>query len=760
MGNKLSCSCAPLIRKAYRYEDSPWQNARRRDGHLLRLWAEVFHVSATSGTVKWQQVSEDLVPVNITCIQDTPDCVFHITAYNSQVEKILDVRLVQPGTRLGQASECFVYWKDPATGDTWGLNFTSPIDAKQFRECCSPSFKFSRKASSSYSLKLEPPKQQKTKGKRKPQSTPSSPSRSRELQCTCMTAENLHRARNGRVRYTGAATLPRVQPRSVDDYKISYDNRGGRTQTHASSTSVYDNSSLRRGTTTASVHGGGHKAGNRLDPSSNATTTVKTSLQERISDVGGSYHYDSRQANNQARQLYAQSTRKEQAKSIDCSVMSEKKERSRPEELQPQSRNKSKSSDNVFEQSQVDVPGLSLDSNTLKRMLHPLPSNSSPDRDSELKRRLLRKLNSDESRDANRSRQHRSETGRRRSLERSMCLDLPDPDQSPPSDHFLYDNHCYVTPPNSSNENSDADRPYVSSDEGPGHFAPTHTPSSPTSRLLLEYEMHLRNALARGLDAESYSLHTFEALLSQSMENVVALMREVHAELEAIRQEERHINTLDGMIENVEKRAALSGKCNTLPLPPFSRHPVLTSGGLSAGSSFEINPPASIPQQPSIESTDSRIYLTSSEISDDDRLSLTTALSEEEDGEARNSPYRARSGSAAASFNCTGAVRKAGFLSVKKWLLRKKQQVELARKRGWKGYWVCLKGTTLLFYPCDNRDNRAIDSTPKHLIIVDGAIMQPIPEHPKRDYIFCLSTAFGDAYLFQVQFSISSSKCT
>jgi len=64
-----------------------------------RLWAEVFHVSASgTGTVKWQQVSEDLVPVNITCIQDTPECVFHITAYNSQVDKILDVRLVQPGT--------------------------------------------------------------------------------------------------------------------------------------------------------------------------------------------------------------------------------------------------------------------------------------------------------------------------------------------------------------------------------------------------------------------------------------------------------------------------------------------------------------------------------------------------------------------------------------------------------------------------------------------------------------------------------------
>lgn len=91
------------------------------------------------------------------------------------------------------------------------------------------------------------------------------------------------------------------------------------------------------------------------------------------------------------------------------------------------------------------------------------------------------------------------------------------------------------------------------------------------------------------------------------------------------------------------------------------------------------------------------------------------------------------------------------FLSVKKWLLRKKHQIELARKRGWKGYWVCLKGTTLLFYPCDSREGRSVEAAPKHLIIVDGAIMQPIPEHPKRDYIFCLSTAFGDAYLFQVR---------
>lgn len=73
---------------------------------IFRLWAEVFHVSASgAGTVKWQQVSEDLVPVNITCIQDSPECVFHITAYNSQVDKILDVRLVQPGKTSKNSAE-------------------------------------------------------------------------------------------------------------------------------------------------------------------------------------------------------------------------------------------------------------------------------------------------------------------------------------------------------------------------------------------------------------------------------------------------------------------------------------------------------------------------------------------------------------------------------------------------------------------------------------------------------------------------------
>ena len=91
------------------------------------------------------------------------------------MEKILDVILSSPGTRIGQASECFVYWKDDRRNDTWGLNFTSPIDAKQFRECCDFS-----KSSARYLYK---------NGLRLgSKSSPASPTK-QEPQCTCLVSD-------------------------------------------------------------------------------------------------------------------------------------------------------------------------------------------------------------------------------------------------------------------------------------------------------------------------------------------------------------------------------------------------------------------------------------------------------------------------------------------------------------------------------------------------------------------------------------------
>ncbi|XP_018059467.1 PREDICTED: protein still life, isoform SIF type 1 isoform X4 [Atta colombica] len=867
MGNKLSCSCAPLIRsKTYRYEDSPWQagarggmgggGGRRGDtGHLLRcgslrdrkrLWAEVFHVNSSGGGSKWQQVSEDLVPVNITCIQDSPECVFHITAYNSQVDKILDVRLVQPGTRIGQASECFVYWKDTVTNDTWGLNFTSPIDAKQFRECCSPSFKISRKASSSYSLKLEPPNKQKIKTRRKPLSTPASPSRSREPQCTCMTPEQYARLRSQDTRYRspcGPSTLPRTIGRSTE-----MDMTPGRDKITAatSSASLYDNvnnTSATPGKTpkagdsakqkekqnetcqttpkTANIGIGTVTVGSQIDSPDEKGSTISPKKQKQSQDTStqqNGIEMLKSEGTQAGGTLQIKSLRKEQlhhTKSADYT------------ELEMQNgnlfnivnnnhghRSKSKSTDDMrIENAQNG--GISLDSNTLKRMLKPMPSIDSPVTSPEMTRKrhshhsyhyhpsnnnqkyMMQEIDNENyahpyrapynnkfqsSRSAHdMSRQYSGGRGRTYlDSERNRCTG----DMSPPSDNVIFDNQCYATTPSSSNGNSDMEQPnHCNSRRCNGgqtyqqSMQSVSTPGSPTSRLLLEYEMHLRNTLAKGMDAESYSLRTFEALLTQSMENLefaenipLNVQRTPHASRR--RSNSNKSSTLPlsyrycNERQNSKDRDGYYSDRNEMVREKRERDPDRDRGYLSDYNSrgtFDRQDSVrsdymsdrdgryGIVQQASLESTDSRLcYLTSSEMSDDDRMSLTTAVSDDDDGEsAINSPYRKQTGTAAASFNCTGAVRKAGFLSVKKWLLRKKHQIELAKKRGWRGYWVCLKGTTLLFYPCDSQESRAMEAAPKHLIIVDGAIMQPIPEHPKKDYIFCLSTAFGDAYLFQ-----------
>ncbi|XP_053674323.1 protein still life, isoform SIF type 1 [Anopheles nili] len=915
MGNKLSCSCAPLMRKAYRYEDSPWQASRRRDGHLLRLWAEVFHVSASgAGTVKWQQVSEDLVPVNITCIQDSPECVFHITAYNSQVDKILDVRLVQPGTRIGQASECFIYWKDPMTNDTWGLNFTSPIDAKQFRECCSPSFKFSRKASSSYSLKLDPPGKGKVKTKRKPLSTPASPSRAREPQCTCMTAEQYARIRAQDPRYRGSSTLPRATNRATETETL----RSEKIATATSSTSLYDNVGANNTQGNAiNNQETGHRQTKSQETSTMTNVGTVTGNAVTQNHVGSQIGQDesgstmgnqrpeetSKSEGTQAGGTLQQPERSTKTTSTGTGTRTKDFNEEMPRDQHDMHhniinnnaarRNKSKSTEDM-----------NVDSSTMKRMLKPMPSAESPVTSPEMGRRRYNYYNSATntphthqhtihnahmlnnngtiSRNASQSSRF---SGSRSSHEigrghqhggRGLYLELERErscvEGSPPSDNVMFDNQCYATTPSSSNGNSDQDQPPYGRQSGRHshhHQNPpnvTPTPGSPTSRLLLEYEMHLRNTLAKGMDAESYSLHTFEALLSQSMENLElaeslpgsnqrspypirrssaksstlplphrlggnerpVTVRERDRDRdgyysdrnELIRERERDRDRDRGYLSDHNSNYSTTTRCASCigesARAQWFRHsdgwrsgsstfgsgsgPGLVSSQSTAGGGHKRSPWDSLPslrqdsslndsgyksnradsfeqrgvfdrqdslrsdymsdreprygivQQASIDSTDSRLcYLTSSEISDDDRMSLTTAVSDEDDGESvMASPYKAKqTGTAAASFNCTGAVRKAGFLSVKKWLLRKKHQIELARKRGWKGYWVCLKGTTLLFYPCDSREGRSVEAAPKHLIIVDGAIMQPIPEHPKRDYIFCLSTAFGDAYLFQ-----------
>lgn len=53
---------------------------------------------------------------------------------------------------------------------------------------------------------------------------------------------------------------------------------------------------------------------------------------------------------------------------------------------------------------------------------------------------------------------------------------------------------------------------------------------------------------------------------------------------------------------------------------------------------------------------------------------------------------------------------------MKNWLLHKKKKVYLAPCRTWKYYWVCLKGTALLFFDSDEESSVTENSMPKHLL--------------------------------------------
>ncbi|GIY98619.1 protein still life, isoform SIF type 1 [Caerostris extrusa] len=402
------------------------------------LWAEVFHVSSSAGAAaRWQQVSEDLVPVNITCVQDSPECVFHITAYNSQVEKILDVRLVQPGTRLGQASECFVYWKDPTSGDTWGLNFTSPVDAKQFRDCCQ--------------LKLKA-------GKRVPQSTPSSPSKAggREPRCTCaMTIEQMQRAKNGRARCAAAGSLPTTLSR---DY--------GRLSNHPSSQSVYDNvsTSLRR------------------------STPIPNAVKQTRSDVNlstiGQRETTTFSRTELARAKFAQASigGAEDAKSVDYGMgMGAILRKASSQDIREGSI-KSKSTDNVntaATPSETAAKKPLTASASAEDKLKPPKPPPKPEPPPKRGKSSRGQAPSGGTKATSSSKEHGasssskgakptsssakpSKSGAKKKSVKKLEVP-PERERSPPSDHLLYDNLCYATTPSTSNDNSDA--PFLSSEE-------------------------------------------------------------------------------------------------------------------------------------------------------------------------------------------------------------------------------------------------------------------------------------------------------
>ncbi|XP_029900040.1 T-lymphoma invasion and metastasis-inducing protein 2 [Myripristis murdjan] len=97
-----------------------------------------------------------------------------------------------------------------------------------------------------------------------------------------------------------------------------------------------------------------------------------------------------------------------------------------------------------------------------------------------------------------------------------------------------------------------------------------------------------------------------------------------------------------------------------------------------------------------------------------------------------------------------GVVRRAGWLSFKPLLtLHKDRKLELVARRKWKHYWVTLKGCTLLFYETYGKGSPEQELTPRYALLAEDSIVQAVPEHPKKENVFCLSNTYGDVYLFQ-----------
>lgn len=43
------------------------------------------------------------------------------------------------------------------------------------------------------------------------------------------------------------------------------------------------------------------------------------------------------------------------------------------------------------------------------------------------------------------------------------------------------------------------------------------------------------------------------------------------------------------------------------------------------------------------------------------------------------------------------------------------------------------------------------EHSPRYTLLAKDSIVQAVPEHPRKEHVFCLSNAHGDVYLLQVR---------
>ncbi|GAB1600635.1 protein still life, isoform SIF type 1-like isoform X8 [Argonauta hians] len=708
----------------------------------VRLWAEVFRVHGDGEYMRWERVSDDVVPVNISCIEDTPDTIFQITAYNRHVEKIFDVKIVQPGTIICPATDCFVHWRDPWYDCEWGLNFTSAPDARKFRDCCSfPTQRFARKASSANSLRLSPPKQ-RPQAKFSSVSSPNSPvAQSRRVISSPLTLASDVNAQG----YASdsdvvdshdsqccppsssdvgvlneAATMPRMKHREVHDSRSLH--RPALSKP-ASDASVYDNvSSSPARRSLADTDSASHTMRRSDSPASLSKVTESTANEESKERPNLVTLSESPKKGSSHSEPETPETCTTFGRDLACSP----KDNKMVETVKMETafvgdifKNQSPSSNSrggagysapVATSSAVRASAPASGGKGHGRT-HPStcvsPESEWPDPpepltpqtpnvpldsidfDSDSLRRMLRSLpvspiekeDNDQGFHEDPYIDSRGQTHHRRYPSVSRTKSLNSYDRGGSSKPSVPHQPYSVG-------NPCRDDLFISMVKN------TDLPKSKQAKILVEYELHLRNECVQRSYPDSgiggVASETTGSLWSGDSSKSAGASKGAGA----------YIRTSTG---------------------------IGSSGTAGKQSDYIVQFGDALDVQPN----------------------LCVEPSDEEPGDSDSSIHTMTSESQLSYGKQSGAIRKAGWLVVKNWLIHKKRKLELAPKRNWKRYWVCLKGTMLLFFDCDEESAITEESAPRHVLVIEGGIAQAVPEHPKRENIFSLSTAFGDAYLFQ-----------
>ncbi|XP_078617523.1 uncharacterized protein LOC144885476 [Branchiostoma floridae x Branchiostoma japonicum] len=775
IGSNLSCATSALLPggRAGLYRVAWMKNRHGKPDDELRLLAEVYRVSSNNSPPRWKRVTDTLVPVTVKCLQDAPFHVFHITANNFADQRVLDVQITVPGTLFNKTAESFVQWRDKMNGGAWGLNFVSENDAFRFLDACMPTGRNTLSPvsnCSSSSLRITPPKKygptESGTDLRPPvnsrNASSSSSSRtscseyegvdsegssnyenvSREIEEEAAGKENMRISRKDsnvedmtKCQEERAASERRHRSHSCDGQSIALETRIKRYLYMEDAGDATEKCTAQSMTITSfPVNKVCNQSGSTIQSSATPTSSpskasANTSVNASPMSVCSVSSARSAKISDGSKKLVSRQT------SAPSAVGHHKP----PPQSFPHSLSKASTAQNSsFTISTPDSSSFSDSRRLSSPPSSPMVVDSNPSTPSKSEslspRRLFVKQRSAP---CNLGAKLYSQ-GRRTSIgsitEEYLSQNAHSIDEE--GEDPAYDN---VDPRENGSRRG-------SLYENQSFAAPLLPPADfqENDSIFREYEFQMkRHGSERSDSGFEGGYPELDNISSSRSGNRGNSTTSTH-----MKQFLASLQSESGNSGNSTTSTHMKQFLASLPSSSESGSHGTSSDSSSVGIHGDVgklrmkDPRCSVSDESMMEDVRHSKLMRGYESNEEDR---SINESEEEEESDLHSPSRSHK-----AYNRQGgSIRKTGWLHVKNFLEHKKKKVELSNKRRWRKFWVCLKGTLLLFFECDERQPVDENSEPTQTLFVEGSIAQAVPEHPKRENIFCLSNGFGDAYLFQ-----------